>query len=86
MEDKIQLDEETKHRLEIGNTRVDELDNRRIAQAAQDALLQQRLTVKEALRRYPHAVLWSGLLTCVTLMESYDYGLVSALRPRRYEH
>ncbi len=76
---KLQQDPVVASKYELPHTRVADVDIDQITRARADALLQERMSVREALRRYPHAVFWSVLISCGTLMESYDYGLVSWL-------
>ncbi|ORY28196.1 putative MFS maltose permease [Naematelia encephala] len=61
---------------ELPRTRVLDLEEDRISRAKVDAALQENMSIKAALKKYPQAVIWSVLMTSATLMESYDYGLM----------
>ena len=51
----------------------------RIERAKQDAAIQASLSVREGIRKYRDAVLWSALMTFTVAMEAYDYGLIGSL-------
>lgn len=47
---------------------------------ARDAAEKQKhMSVREGLRKYKWAVIWSSLMTLTQVMESYDYGLMGNL-------
>jgi SP family general alpha glucoside:H+ symporter-like MFS transporter len=50
-----------------------------ILRARDAAEAQKRMTVREGLRKYKWAVVWSSLMTLTQVMESYDYGLMGNL-------
>ncbi|KAI1077990.1 general substrate transporter [Whalleya microplaca] len=43
------------------------------------AATEQTMTLREALRLYPHAIGWSVLLSCTLIMEGYDLALLGSL-------
>jgi SP family general alpha glucoside:H+ symporter-like MFS transporter len=51
----------------------------RVERAKQDAAVQRSMPVKEGMRKYRDALMWSALMTLTVVMESYDYGLMGSL-------
>ncbi|PNH48327.1 hypothetical protein VD0004_g232 [Verticillium dahliae] len=57
---------------------LDHAPDKDISMAQQSAENEHNLTLREAIRRYPQAVLWSVLLSASIIMEGYDIVLISS--------
>ncbi|PNH27426.1 hypothetical protein VD0002_g4121 [Verticillium dahliae] len=57
---------------------LDHAPDKDISMAQQSAEDEHNLTLREAIRRYPQAVLWSVLLSASIIMEGYDIVLISS--------
>lgn len=72
----------TKDATDIGVLAVDSdnpTNDIRIERAKQDAAVQSSMPVREGMRKYRDALMWSALMTLTVVMESYDYGLMGSL-------
>lgn len=63
---------------DVKATAVDEQHDK-IRKAREDFGRQAAMSVREGLRTYRWAVIWSALMTLTVVMESYDYGLMGSL-------
>ena len=52
-----------------------------IRQAQEADMADRRLTIKQALKKYPKAVFWSMILSTSLIMEGYDVVVVSVNDP-----
>ncbi|TVY50304.1 Maltose permease MAL31 [Lachnellula cervina] len=59
-------------------TRVDAIDTKNHLLAKQAALDEHKMTVREALRAHPKAVMWSLLVSTSIIMEGYDLVLINS--------
>ncbi|KAM0633179.1 hypothetical protein ACHAPW_003854 [Verticillium nonalfalfae] len=57
---------------------LDHAPDKDISMAQQSAEDEHNLTLRDAIRRYPQAVLWSVLLSASIIMEGYDIVLISS--------